>query len=46
MQRNFKDVATRHAIALRHGLTIVSTDRDFQRLGQVRTLSLESWRSV
>ncbi|NES20417.1 MAG: type II toxin-antitoxin system VapC family toxin [Symploca sp. SIO3E6] len=31
------------AIALRHNLTIVSTDRDFQRMGEVRTLPLECW---
>ncbi|NER00111.1 MAG: type II toxin-antitoxin system VapC family toxin [Cyanothece sp. SIO2G6] len=31
------------AIALRHQLTVVSSDSDFQRIGQVVPLSLESW---
>ena len=31
------------AIALQHGLSIVSADSDFQRIQQVRTLSVESW---
>lgn len=31
------------AIALQHNLTVVSADSDFQRIQQVRTLSLESW---
>ncbi|WP_414518586.1 hypothetical protein [Nostoc sp. PCC 9305] len=31
------------AIALRHHLTIVSQDSDFERIGQVRELSCESW---
>ena len=31
------------AIALQHNLTIVSTDGDFQRIQQVRALSIESW---
>ncbi|MEH2451416.1 PIN domain-containing protein [Nostoc sp.] len=31
------------AIALQPNLTIVSADRDFQRIQQVRTLSVESW---
>lgn len=31
------------AVALQHNLTIVSGDSDFERMQQVRTLSLESW---
>ncbi|MFN6514310.1 MAG: type II toxin-antitoxin system VapC family toxin [Nostoc sp. CreGUA01] len=31
------------AIALQYNLTIVSGDNDFQRIKQVRTLSIESW---
>jgi tRNA(fMet)-specific endonuclease VapC len=31
------------AIALQHNLTIVSADSDFQRIKQVRALSIESW---
>ena len=31
------------AIAVQHDLTVVSTDRDFQRMQEVRALSLESW---
>ncbi|MEH1967163.1 hypothetical protein [Nostoc sp.] len=31
------------AIALRHHLTIVSQDSDFERMRQVRELSCESW---
>ncbi|MFN6567026.1 type II toxin-antitoxin system VapC family toxin [Dendronalium sp. ChiSLP03b] len=31
------------AVALQHGLILVSADRDFQRIQQVRTLSVESW---
>ncbi|NEP13745.1 MAG: type II toxin-antitoxin system VapC family toxin [Symploca sp. SIO2C1] len=31
------------SIALRQNLTIVSADRDFQRMGEVRALSLECW---
>ncbi|MBD2200972.1 type II toxin-antitoxin system VapC family toxin [Calothrix sp. FACHB-1219] len=31
------------AIALQHGLKVVSDDSDFQRIQQVRTLSVESW---
>lgn len=31
------------AIALQHGLTVVSADSDFQRIQQVRTLTVESW---
>lgn len=31
------------AIALQHNLTVVSADSDFQRIQQVKTLSLESW---
>ncbi|MDZ8240095.1 MAG: type II toxin-antitoxin system VapC family toxin [Nostoc sp. ChiQUE01a] len=33
------------AIALRHHLTIVSQDSDFERMRQVRKLSCESWLS-
>ena len=31
------------AVGLQHGLTIVSADRDFQRIQQLRALSVESW---
>lgn len=31
------------AIALRHNLTIVLQDSDFERMRQVRELSCESW---
>ncbi|MFB2879834.1 PIN domain-containing protein [Floridanema aerugineum] len=31
------------AIALQHGLNVVSADSDFDRIQQVRTLSVESW---
>ncbi|WP_414575134.1 PIN domain-containing protein [Anabaena sp. CCY 9402-a] len=31
------------AVALQHGLSVVSTDSDFQRIQQVKTLSVESW---
>ncbi|MBD2609481.1 type II toxin-antitoxin system VapC family toxin [Scytonema hofmannii FACHB-248] len=31
------------AIALQHNLTIVSADSDFQRIKEVKTLSVESW---
>ena len=31
------------AIALQHSLTVVSADHDFQRIQQVKTLSVESW---
>ncbi|WP_460200559.1 PIN domain-containing protein, partial [Scytonema sp. NUACC21] len=31
------------AVALQHGLTVVSADSDFQRIQQVRALSTESW---
>lgn len=31
------------AIALRNGLTLVSEDRDFQRMQAVKALPLESW---
>ncbi|QLE53762.1 type II toxin-antitoxin system VapC family toxin (plasmid) [Nostoc sp. C057] len=31
------------AVALQHGLTVVSADSDFQRIQQVRTLTIESW---
>lgn len=31
------------AIALQHNLTVVSADSDFQRIQQVKTLSVESW---
>ncbi len=31
------------SIALQQNLTIVSADSDFQRIQQVRTLSIESW---
>ncbi|WP_318284115.1 MULTISPECIES: hypothetical protein [Brasilonema] len=30
-------------IAIEHNLTVVSADSDFDRIQQVRTLSLESW---
>jgi tRNA(fMet)-specific endonuclease VapC len=32
------------AVALQHSLTVVSADSDFQRIQQVRALSVESWR--
>jgi tRNA(fMet)-specific endonuclease VapC len=31
------------AIALQHNLTVVSADSDFQRIKQVKTLTVESW---
>jgi tRNA(fMet)-specific endonuclease VapC len=31
------------ATALHHGLTLVSSDRDFTRIGQVCDLNVESW---
>lgn len=31
------------AVALQHGLSVVSADSDFQRIQQVRTLTIESW---
>ncbi|BAY31809.1 hypothetical protein NIES2107_36950 [Nostoc carneum NIES-2107] len=31
------------AISLQHGLTVVSADSDFQRIQQVKSLSIESW---
>jgi len=31
------------AIALQHSLTVVSVDSDFQRIQQVKTLSVETW---
>ncbi|MBW4622852.1 MAG: type II toxin-antitoxin system VapC family toxin [Cyanosarcina radialis HA8281-LM2] len=31
------------ATAIRHSLTLVSTDRDFERMRQVKEFSLESW---
>lgn len=31
------------AIALQHNLTLVSADSDFQRIKEVKTLSVESW---
>lgn len=31
------------ATALRHGLTIVSADKDFDRVGQAHPLTVESW---
>jgi tRNA(fMet)-specific endonuclease VapC len=31
------------AIALQHSLTVVSADSDFQRIQEVRALSIESW---
>ncbi|MBC6432800.1 type II toxin-antitoxin system VapC family toxin [Nostoc sp. HG1] len=31
------------AIAIQHNLTIVSADSDFQRIKEVKTLSVESW---
>lgn len=33
------------SIALQHNLTLVSADRDFQRLQEVRSLSVETWYS-
>ncbi len=33
------------SVALQHNLTVVSTDRDFQRLQEVRSLSVETWYS-
>ncbi|MBX9254216.1 type II toxin-antitoxin system VapC family toxin [Desmonostoc muscorum CCALA 125] len=34
------------SIALQQNLTIVSADSDFQRIQQVRTLSVESWLTI
>lgn len=31
------------SIALRHSITLVSADSDFQRMAEVRALPLESW---
>lgn len=31
------------AVALQHGLNVVSADSDFQRIREVRALSIESW---
>ena len=31
------------ATALQHGLTVISSDADFPRIQQIRSLSLESW---
>lgn len=31
------------ATALRHSLTVVSTDSDFERMRQVREFNLETW---
>jgi tRNA(fMet)-specific endonuclease VapC len=31
------------AVALQHGLTVVSADSDFQRIREVKALSIESW---
>ncbi|WP_339376517.1 PIN domain-containing protein [Calothrix sp. NIES-2098] len=31
------------AVALQYGLSVVSADSDFQRIQQVRILSIESW---
>lgn len=33
------------SIAIQHNLTLVSADRDFQRIQEVRSLSIESWYS-
>ncbi len=33
------------SIALQHNLTLVSADRDFQRIQEVRSLSIETWYS-
>ncbi|MEH1870488.1 MAG: hypothetical protein V7K73_03400 [Nostoc sp.] len=34
------------SIALQQNLTIISADSDFQRIQQVRTLSVESWLTI
>lgn len=34
------------SIAIAHNLTLVSADRDFQRIQQVRSLSIETWYSA
>ncbi|MCL1469306.1 type II toxin-antitoxin system VapC family toxin [Argonema antarcticum] len=33
------------SIAIQHNLTLVSADRDFQRIQEVRSLSIETWYS-